>query len=200
MSDDATGGAPAGMQWIRTPAGKWIGRDVPGQTWMAVPALPERAFRPPQPGEVFQARGTNHVTTAYLRPQLAAASEVSEPVRKAMESAWGALEELARLGSNQNTESDDKRKQVRARIYWRTRRDGAARAWGDFREYAEQGGKREPLVQPGESRATTDAVIAQTLFARAGRARGSPGKRHEGGDDPKEAEHCGSGEGTHYRV
>ena len=40
------------------------------------------------------------------------------------------------------------------------------RAWGDFREYAAQGGKREPLVVPGESRATTEAVVAQTLFAK----------------------------------
>jgi integrase len=59
-----------------------------------------------------------------------------------------------------------KRKQTHARLYWRTRSDGAPRAWGDFREYAPQGGKREPLVVPGESRATTDAVIAQTLFAK----------------------------------
>jgi hypothetical protein len=29
-----------------------------------------------------------------------------------------------------------------------------------------QGGKREPLVVPGESRATMDPVIAQTLFAK----------------------------------
>lgn len=99
MSDDATGRAPAGMQWIRTPAGKWIGRDLHGQTWMAVPALPERAFRPPQTGEAFQARGTSYVTTAYLRRQLAAASEVSATVRNAMESAWGAIEELARQAS-----------------------------------------------------------------------------------------------------
>jgi integrase len=59
-----------------------------------------------------------------------------------------------------------KRKQTHARLYWRTRSDGAPRAWGDFREYAVQGGKREPLVVPGESRATADAVIAQTLFAK----------------------------------
>ena len=58
-----------------------------------------------------------------------------------------------------------KRKQTHARLYWRTRSDGAPRAWGDFREYAAQGGKREPLVASGESRATTDPVLAQSLFA-----------------------------------
>ena len=58
-----------------------------------------------------------------------------------------------------------KRKQSHARIWWRTRSAGRPRAWGDFREYAAQGGKREPLVVPGESRATTDPVTAQTLFA-----------------------------------
>jgi integrase len=59
-----------------------------------------------------------------------------------------------------------KRKKIHARLYWRTRSDGAPRAWGDFREYAVQSGKWEPLVVPGESRATADAVIAQTLFAK----------------------------------
>jgi len=58
-----------------------------------------------------------------------------------------------------------KRKQTHAHIYWRTRSDGRPRAWGDFREYAAQLGKREPLVAPGESRATTDPVLAQSLFA-----------------------------------
>ncbi len=59
-----------------------------------------------------------------------------------------------------------KRKQVHSRLYWRTRSDGAPRAWGDFREYGRQGGKREPLAVEGESRATTDVVTAQTLFAK----------------------------------
>lgn len=59
-----------------------------------------------------------------------------------------------------------RRKKSHAMLYWRTRSDGAPRAWGDFREYAAQGGKREPLVVPGESRATTEAVLAQTLFAK----------------------------------
>ena len=58
-----------------------------------------------------------------------------------------------------------RKRQSHARIWWRTRSDGAPRAWGDFREYAAQGGKREPLVAPGESRATTDPVLAQSLFA-----------------------------------
>jgi integrase len=58
-----------------------------------------------------------------------------------------------------------RKKQTHARLYWRTRSDGAPRAWGDFREFAAQGGKREPLAAPGESRATTDPVVAQTIFA-----------------------------------
>jgi integrase len=59
-----------------------------------------------------------------------------------------------------------KRKRSHARIWWRTRSDGLPRAWADFREFAAQGGKREPLVAPGGSRATTDPVIAQSLFAK----------------------------------
>lgn len=58
-----------------------------------------------------------------------------------------------------------RKKKSTAALYWRTRSDGAPRAWGDFREYAKQGGKREPLAKPGESRATTDPILAQALFA-----------------------------------
>ena len=59
-----------------------------------------------------------------------------------------------------------KRKRSRARIYWRTRSNEPPRAWGDFREWARQGGKREPLVAPGQTRATSDPIVAQELFAK----------------------------------
>jgi hypothetical protein len=52
----------------------------------------------------------------------------------------------------------------KAKIYWRNH-GGAPRAWGDFREYARWGGKRCPLIWPGETRATTDEVRAHELFA-----------------------------------
>ena len=47
----------------------------------------------------------------------------------------------------------------RSRIYWR-RRGGARRAYGDFRDYADVGGKREPLIPAGERYATTDPDVA----------------------------------------
>lgn len=46
-----------------------------------------------------------------------------------------------------------------SRIYWRVR-GGGRRAYGDFRDYADVGGKREPLVPPGEQLATTDPDVA----------------------------------------
>ncbi|MEX1187503.1 MAG: tyrosine-type recombinase/integrase [Gemmatimonadaceae bacterium] len=55
-----------------------------------------------------------------------------------------------------------KRKKAKSRIYWRER-GGERRAYADFRD---MGGKREPLVPPGEKRATTDSVIAEALVAR----------------------------------
>src|SRR2546429_2370971 len=51
-------------------------------------------------------------------------------------------------------------KRNRGSIYWRDR-GGARRAYADLRVY---GGKREPLVAPGEELATTDPIIAQQLF------------------------------------
>lgn len=47
-----------------------------------------------------------------------------------------------------------------SRIYWRGKR-----AWADFRDYADVGGGREPLVAEGERYATTDLDIAQKLVA-----------------------------------
>ncbi len=54
-----------------------------------------------------------------------------------------------------------RRKKTKSRIYWRER-GGERRAYGDFRD---MGGTREALVAPGESRATTDPVIAEKLVA-----------------------------------
>jgi integrase len=56
-------------------------------------------------------------------------------------------------------------RRAKARMYWRNQGSGR-RAYGDFREYARWGGKREPLVWPGETKATTDEVRAHELFAR----------------------------------
>ena len=53
----------------------------------------------------------------------------------------------------------------KAKIYWRNH-GGVRRAWGDFREYARWGGRRTPLICPGETKATTDEVRAHELFAR----------------------------------
>jgi integrase len=58
------------------------------------------------------------------------------------------------------------RKNSVAYMYARQRSDGPARYWGDFREFARWGGKREPLCAPGETRGTTDRVLAQELFAK----------------------------------
>jgi integrase len=50
----------------------------------------------------------------------------------------------------------------RSRIYWR-KRGGEARAYADLRSL---GGGREPLIAPGDTRATTDPTVAQVLLAR----------------------------------
>jgi integrase len=46
----------------------------------------------------------------------------------------------------------------KGRIYWR-----GGRAWGDFRDYADAGGRLEPLVPEGQKFATKDADVAQLL-------------------------------------
>ena len=51
------------------------------------------------------------------------------------------------------------------RVYWR-RRSGTRRAYGDFRDYADVGGKLEPLIPPGEAYATTDPDVALRLALR----------------------------------
>src|SRR5713226_1329659 len=43
---------------------------------------------------------------------------------------------------------------------------GVRRAYADLREYADVGGRREPLVAPGEKLATADMATAQVLLAR----------------------------------
>ena len=52
-----------------------------------------------------------------------------------------------------------------ARLYTRDQ-GGALRYYADFRAYADVGGRREPLIEPGQERATTDPVTAQVLLAR----------------------------------
>jgi len=50
------------------------------------------------------------------------------------------------------------------RIYWR-KRGGLSRAYGDFRDYSDVGGRQEALVAPGEKLATSDSDAAQALVA-----------------------------------
>ncbi len=52
-------------------------------------------------------------------------------------------------------------KKAKSRVYYRER-GGERRYYGDFRNV---GGGREPLVGPGDTLATTDPVIAETLAA-----------------------------------
>jgi integrase len=52
----------------------------------------------------------------------------------------------------------------KSRIYWREQ-GGARRAWFDGRDYADVGGRREPLVASGERAATTDPDVATQLAA-----------------------------------
>jgi hypothetical protein len=53
-------------------------------------------------------------------------------------------------------------KRKRSIVYWRSR-GGVRRAYRDFREYADLGGRQEALIAPGEKLATTDPVIAHAL-------------------------------------
>ncbi len=54
---------------------------------------------------------------------------------------------------------------IKKRVYQR-QQGRTARHYGDFRDYADVGGKREPLRIPGEKRATTDPELAETLAAQ----------------------------------
>ena len=55
-------------------------------------------------------------------------------------------------------------KKRRSRIYWRNR-GGARRAYADFRDYADVGGRQEALIARGERQATTDADVAAAVAA-----------------------------------
>jgi integrase len=55
------------------------------------------------------------------------------------------------------------KRRARNRLYWRER-GGAARAYGDFRDYRAVGGGLERLRVPGETLATTDPDAAQVLI------------------------------------
>jgi integrase len=57
------------------------------------------------------------------------------------------------------------RRKRETRIYWR-QQGGERRAYGDFRDFHDVGGRREALVSPGESAATTDSREAEFLMAR----------------------------------
>ena len=52
----------------------------------------------------------------------------------------------------------------KGRIYWR-HQGGSRRAWFDGRDYRDVGGRREPLIVPGEHFATTDSDVANLLAA-----------------------------------
>ena len=56
------------------------------------------------------------------------------------------------------------KKSRRKRLYWRDQ-GGTTRAYGDFRDFADVGGKREALIPPGAVRATSDPDIAHRLLA-----------------------------------
>ena len=49
-------------------------------------------------------------------------------------------------------------KKRRSRVYW-----NHGRLWGDFRDFAAVGGRREPLISPGEKLATEDPDVASRL-------------------------------------
>ena len=71
----------------------------------------------------------------------------------------------------------------RGRIYWR-----GGRAWGDFRDYADAGGGREPLVPPDQKLATTDPDSAETIaVARLAELKALRRRREErgGADAPQ---------------
>ena len=60
--------------------------------------------------------------------------------------------------------ADDGKAEREGPAVWRER-GGAARAYGDFRDFGDAGGRREPLIPPGERVATTTADVAQVLIA-----------------------------------
>ena len=58
-------------------------------------------------------------------------------------------------------------RQTTNRIFWRRQsRSGEARAYADFRDFEDVGGKQEALIPSGLGRATSDKVIAEMLVAK----------------------------------
>jgi integrase len=52
------------------------------------------------------------------------------------------------------------------RVYWRRQsKAGTKRAYGDFRDFADVGGRQEALIPPGTKRATDDPLVAEVLAA-----------------------------------
>lgn len=52
------------------------------------------------------------------------------------------------------------------RTYWRTTTGGEKRAYGDFRDYADVGGRREALIPEAARTPTTDADVATKLVVK----------------------------------
>jgi integrase len=57
---------------------------------------------------------------------------------------------------------NSREKSPRTRIYWR-QRGGENRAYGDFRDFADVGGRREALIPRDETKATTSIATAEKL-------------------------------------
>jgi integrase len=57
-----------------------------------------------------------------------------------------------------------KRKRKQAQRIYPRHQGGTTRYWGDFRNYAAEGGKREPLIPEGQTRATDDENVAAKLY------------------------------------
>jgi integrase len=84
---------------------------------------------------------------------------VTFPVGLAQGRASGASPELLAILETLVPKRD------RDRLYWRTR-GGVARAYADFRDYADVGGGREALIPDGYSSATSDPDVALALLAK----------------------------------
>ena len=67
-------------------------------------------------------------------------------------------------------------KNRKTRLYTR-QRGGVTRFYADLRSYTDVGGRREPLVAPGEKMATDDRTVAEVLLAR--RIEELEAKRHK---------------------
>src|SRR6266852_1660446 len=79
---------------------------------------------------------------------------------------WNPVHESAEVGRGTGPSTREVEMKTRTQIYWRERGGGVRRGYADLREYADVGGRREPLVAPGEKLATSDPATAQVLLAR----------------------------------